>query len=61
VMEYVPGVPITDYRDQKRLKTREQLELFVKACEGVPYAHQNCKNHQGFLGAASCRNSPETL
>jgi hypothetical protein len=35
-MEYVPGVPITDYCDQKRLKTRERLELFVKVCEGVP-------------------------
>jgi hypothetical protein len=33
-------VPITDYCDQKRLKTRERLELFVKVCEGVPHAHR---------------------
>jgi serine/threonine protein kinase len=29
VMEYVPGVPITDYCDQKRSKIRERLELFI--------------------------------
>ena len=28
VMEYVPGMPITQYCDQKRLSIRERLELF---------------------------------
>ena len=53
-MEYVPGVPITDHCDQKRLKTRERLELFVKVCEGVPHAHQILQESSGLLGAASC-------
>ena len=35
VMEYVPGLPITTYCDQKRLTTRERLELFIRVCEGV--------------------------
>jgi serine/threonine protein kinase len=46
VMEYVPGVPITDYCDQKRLKIRERLELFVKVCEGVQHAHQKAIIHR---------------
>jgi len=46
VMEYVPGVPITDYCDQKRLKIRERLELFIKVCEGVQHAHQKAIIHR---------------
>src|SRR5215469_1694639 len=46
VMEYVPGQPITDYCDQKRLKIRERLELFVKVCEGVQHAHQKAIMHR---------------
>jgi serine/threonine protein kinase len=32
VMELVRGVPITDFCDQRRLPTRQRLELFVTAC-----------------------------
>jgi non-specific serine/threonine protein kinase/serine/threonine-protein kinase len=46
VMEYVPGVPITEYCDQKRLKIRERLKLFVKVCEGVQHAHQKAILHR---------------
>jgi non-specific serine/threonine protein kinase/serine/threonine-protein kinase len=46
VMEYVPGQPITDYCDRKRLKIRERLELFVKVCEGVQHAHQKAVIHR---------------
>jgi eukaryotic-like serine/threonine-protein kinase len=46
VMEYVAGVPITDYCDQKRLKIPERLELFVKVCEGVQHAHQKAIIHR---------------
>jgi non-specific serine/threonine protein kinase/serine/threonine-protein kinase len=35
VMEYVPGVPITEYCDKYRRTTRERLELFMQVCEGV--------------------------
>jgi WD40 repeat protein/serine/threonine protein kinase len=46
VMEYVSGVPITDYCDEKKLKIRERLELFIQVCEGVQYAHQNAIIHR---------------
>src|SRR5215471_945418 len=46
VMEYVPGVPITDYCDQKKLKIRARLELFIQACEGVQHAHQKAVIHR---------------
>jgi tetratricopeptide (TPR) repeat protein len=46
VMEYVAGVPITDYCDTHRLSTRERLELFVHVCEGVQHAHQKVVIHR---------------
>lgn len=46
VMEYVPGVPITDYCDQKRLSVQDRLELFIKVCEGVQHAHQKAIIHR---------------
>jgi tetratricopeptide (TPR) repeat protein len=46
VMEYVAGVPITDYCDQKKLRIPERLELFIKVCEGVQHAHQKAIIHR---------------
>src|SRR5713101_10159546 len=46
VMEYVPGVPITDYCDQKKLKIPERLEVFIQVCEGVQHAHQKAIIHR---------------
>jgi serine/threonine protein kinase/tetratricopeptide (TPR) repeat protein len=40
VMEYITGIPITQYCDQHRMTLRERLELFVHVCEGVQHAHQ---------------------
>jgi serine/threonine protein kinase/tetratricopeptide (TPR) repeat protein len=46
VMEYVPGLPITEYCDEKRLKIHERLELFIQVCEGVQHAHQKAILHR---------------
>jgi eukaryotic-like serine/threonine-protein kinase len=46
VMEYVSGVPITEYCDQRRLGIRERLELFIKVCEGVQHAHLKAMIHR---------------
>ncbi len=46
VMEYVPGVPITKYCDDKRLTIRQRLELFIRVCEGVQHAHQKAIIHR---------------
>jgi non-specific serine/threonine protein kinase/serine/threonine-protein kinase len=45
-MEYVAGLPITEYSDKHRLAVRERLELFVRVCEGVQHAHQKAIIHR---------------
>jgi eukaryotic-like serine/threonine-protein kinase len=46
VMEYVTGIPITEYCDKHRMTLRERLELFVQVCEGVQHAHQKAIIHR---------------
>jgi eukaryotic-like serine/threonine-protein kinase len=46
VMEYVAGVPITDYCDKHKLTTRQRLDLFILVCEGVQHAHQKAIIHR---------------
>jgi serine/threonine protein kinase/formylglycine-generating enzyme required for sulfatase activity len=38
-MEYVKGIPITDYCDQIKLTLKERIELFQRVCSGVQHAH----------------------
>jgi serine/threonine protein kinase len=45
-MEFVPGVPVTEYCDRERLNIRERLDLFVQVCEGVQHAHQKGVIHR---------------
>jgi WD40 repeat protein len=40
VMEYVKGVPFTQYCDDNRLSVPERLALFVPVCQAVQHAHQ---------------------
>src|SRR5208282_4763041 len=46
VMEYIIGIPITQYCDQHKTTVRERLELFVQVCEGVQHAHQKAIIHR---------------
>jgi serine/threonine protein kinase len=46
VMEYVPGLPITEYCDKHRLTMKERLELFKQVCDGVQHAHQKAIIHR---------------
>jgi eukaryotic-like serine/threonine-protein kinase len=46
VMEYVPGLPITDYCDKHKLTIRQRLELFTRVCDGVQHAHQKAIIHR---------------
>ncbi len=39
VMEYVAGLPITDYCDRQKLANRQRLALFLAVCDGVQHAH----------------------
>jgi serine/threonine protein kinase len=46
VMEYVAGIPITDYCDKHKLTIRQRMELFIQICEGVQHAHQKAIIHR---------------
>ena len=38
-MEYVPGIPVTRYADERRLDIPARLALFAQVCAGVQHAH----------------------
>jgi serine/threonine protein kinase len=38
-LEWVAGVPITEYCDRERLTARQRLELFVRVCDAIEHAH----------------------
>lgn len=40
VMEFVKGLPISEYCDQARLSVKQRLELFIPVCQAVTHAHQ---------------------
>jgi eukaryotic-like serine/threonine-protein kinase len=46
VMEYVAGMPITEYCDKHKLTMRQRLELFMQVCEGVQHAHLKALIHR---------------
>ncbi|MBK8980156.1 MAG: SUMF1/EgtB/PvdO family nonheme iron enzyme [Planctomycetes bacterium] len=46
VMEYVDGVPITEYCDARQATVAERLDLFVQLCDAVQHAHQTGLIHR---------------
>jgi eukaryotic-like serine/threonine-protein kinase len=46
VMEYIDGVPITQYCDGKRMATRERLALLLAVCRAVQHAHRKGVIHR---------------
>ena len=40
VMEYVPGVPITQFCREQGLGVEAKLQLFLQVCEAIEHAHQ---------------------
>lgn len=45
-MEYIEGEPITDFTARRNLPIRETINLFLKVCDAVQYAHQNLVIHR---------------
>ena len=46
VMEYVEGVPLTEHCKDKCKTTKQRLQVFLKVCEAVKFAHQNLVIHR---------------
>lgn len=46
VMEFVKGLPVTQYCDQKKLNLHERLELVIRICEALQHAHQKGVIHR---------------
>ena len=40
VMEYVAGLPITEYCDRHHLRNAERLQIFLQVCAALQHAHQ---------------------
>ena len=46
IMEYVDGLRLTDHCEHHRLGLRPRIELFLRVCGGVSYAHRNLIIHR---------------
>jgi len=46
VMEYVQGIPITEFCKDKCKTTNQRLKIFLRVCEAVKFAHQNLIIHR---------------
>jgi serine/threonine protein kinase len=67
VMEFVRGVPITQYCDDHRLSPQERLELFVPVCQAIQHAHQKGIIHRDIkpsnvlVGMVDGKPSPKVI
>ena len=46
VMDYIVGAPVTQFAVAQKLSTRQRLELFLKICAAVEFAHRNLVVHR---------------
>lgn len=64
VMEYVVGQTITDFCSANNLGIRERLDLFLKVCGPIQFAHQNLIVHRDLKPAnilVSAEGEPKLL
>jgi TolB-like protein len=46
IMDYIVGAPVTRFAVAQTLSTRQRLELFLKICAAVEFAHRNLVVHR---------------
>jgi eukaryotic-like serine/threonine-protein kinase len=46
IMDYIVGAPVTRFAVAQKLSTRQRLELFLKICAAVEFAHRNLVVHR---------------
>jgi len=46
VMEFIDGRPITEWCNEQKLGVRERLELFLRVCDAIAYAHRALVAHR---------------
>ena len=46
VMDFIKGIPISDYCDRRDLSTADRLSLLIQVCDGVQHAHQKGVIHR---------------
>jgi eukaryotic-like serine/threonine-protein kinase len=46
IMDYIVGAPVTRFAIAQKLSTRQRLELFLKICAAVEFAHRNLVVHR---------------
>ncbi len=45
-MEFIEGEPILDFAEKRNLEIEDRLQLFLKVCDAVSYAHRNLIIHR---------------
>ena len=67
VLEYIPGLPLTEYCDRKGLDLQQRLELLIAVCDGVHHAHERGVIHRDLkpsnilVSEASARPLPKII
>jgi eukaryotic-like serine/threonine-protein kinase len=46
IMDYIVGAPVTRFAVAQKLSTRQRLDLFLKICAAVEFAHRNLVVHR---------------
>jgi serine/threonine protein kinase/Tfp pilus assembly protein PilF len=46
IIDYIVGAPVTRFAVAQKLSTRQRLELFLKICDAVEFAHRNLVVHR---------------